>query len=185
VTNLAVDDVSASLDDLKPIHVSNSLIRLRYGGANSFLNARFRRTNDFEYFVNVIFHFILAVAALPEKPARRRRTGYSYCAGAIVRTLKRSLRLLQRWEPTIDILLSLILRIAIPLLQSTFQLVALTIDRNKVIVGQLSPFFFDFSSDLFPISFNSVPIHDFLPVRPAILTWAGRWLFRAVPNWIR
>src|SRR5450631_2470829 len=40
--------------------------------ADRFLNARFRRTDDFKYFVDVIFHFILA-AGVSEKnrPAER------------------------------------------------------------------------------------------------------------------
>jgi hypothetical protein len=59
MTNLAVDDVSTSLNDFKPIHVSDGLIRLLNRSSNCFLNARFRRADDFEYFVDVIFHFIL------------------------------------------------------------------------------------------------------------------------------
>jgi hypothetical protein len=70
MTNLAVDDVSTSLDDFEPIHAPDSLIRLSNRGADCFLNARFRRTDDFEYFVDVIFHFILEWY-FPEKPARR------------------------------------------------------------------------------------------------------------------
>jgi hypothetical protein len=74
MTNLAVDDVSASLDHFEPIHVSDSLIRLRNRSADCVLNARFRRTDDFEYFVDVIFHFVL-VAGVSQKnrPAEESR----------------------------------------------------------------------------------------------------------------
>ena len=50
MTNLTVDDVSASLDDFEPIHISNRLVRLRDRGADCFFNTSFRRTDDFEYF---------------------------------------------------------------------------------------------------------------------------------------
>jgi hypothetical protein len=74
MTNLAVDDVSASLDHFEPIHVSDSLIRLRNRSADCVLNARFRRTDDFEYFVDVIFHFILAAGvAQKNRPAEESR----------------------------------------------------------------------------------------------------------------
>jgi hypothetical protein len=49
---------------------------------------------------------------------------------------------LQRREPDIDILPGLVFRVSVPLLQTTFQLVTLTIDRCKIVIGKLSPFLF-------------------------------------------
>jgi hypothetical protein len=70
MTNLTVDDVSSSLDDFEPIHVSDSLIRLLNRSSDGFFDTRFRRTHDFEYFVDVIFHFILTADRKTGPPKR-------------------------------------------------------------------------------------------------------------------
>ena len=57
---------------------------------------------------------------------------------------------------------SLILGITIPLLQSTFEL---AVDGGQIIVRQFPPFLFDLSFNLFPISFNTVPVHGDTRVR--------------------
>jgi hypothetical protein len=41
VADLAVLDVPARLNDFKPIHISDGLVRFRYGGGNRVLDARF------------------------------------------------------------------------------------------------------------------------------------------------
>src|SRR5438067_5052496 len=65
----------------------------------------------------------------------------------------------QRRKPIIHVLAGLVLCVAIALLQSTFELVALPIDVSQVIVRQLGPLLFDLALDLFPIPFHLVPIH--------------------------
>jgi hypothetical protein len=70
MTNLAILDVSPSLDYFEPIHVSDGLTGLRDRSTNCFLDTRFRRTNDFEHFVDVIFHFILAADKKTGPPER-------------------------------------------------------------------------------------------------------------------
>ena len=57
---------------------------------------------------------------------------------------------------------SLILGITILLLQSTFEL---AVDGGQIIVRQFPPFLFDLSFNLFPISFNTVPVHGDTRVR--------------------
>jgi hypothetical protein len=69
MTNLAIHNVSASLNNFEPVHVPNSLTRVRNCRADSFFDIVFRRTNDFKYLVNVIFQFFLAVLVSPDKRA--------------------------------------------------------------------------------------------------------------------
>jgi hypothetical protein len=57
MTNFAFLNVSARLDDFKPVHVSDSLACMRNRCGDSFFDTRFRRTDDFKYFVDVVFHF--------------------------------------------------------------------------------------------------------------------------------
>src|ERR1700675_4678347 len=73
MTNLPVLNVSASFDDFKPIHVPDGLARLRNRCTDTFFDTRLRRADDFDHFVNVIFHFILAVASQIGKKARAAR----------------------------------------------------------------------------------------------------------------
>jgi hypothetical protein len=47
-----------------------------------------------------------------------------------------------------------------PLLQPTFELVALAVDGGQIIVRQFRPLLFDLSFDLFPVSFNTVPVRE-------------------------
>src|SRR5205807_9868033 len=65
----------------------------------------------------------------------------------------------QRRKPIIHVLAGLVLCVAIALLQSTFELVALPIDVSQIIVRQLGPLLFHLALDLFPIPFHLVPIH--------------------------
>jgi hypothetical protein len=60
MADLTILDMSTSLDNFKPIHIPDGFARVRNRRADRFLDACFRRANNFEYFVDVIFHFILA-----------------------------------------------------------------------------------------------------------------------------
>jgi hypothetical protein len=55
---------------------------------------------------------------------------------------------------------------AIPFLDLTFELIQMTVDLIKVVISELTPLFLHPSFELLPISFNSIPIHDFLLVIP-------------------
>jgi hypothetical protein len=57
MTDFAVLNVSARLDDFEPVHVSDSFARVRNRCADRFFDTRFGRTDDFKYFVDVVFHF--------------------------------------------------------------------------------------------------------------------------------
>jgi len=67
--------------------------------------------------------------------------------------------LLQCREPRVDVFASLILGVTVPLLQPTFELVALAVNGGQIIVSKLRPLLFDLAFDLFPIPFNTVPVH--------------------------
>src|SRR6185312_3939525 len=41
--------------------------------------------------------------------------------------------------------------------------IALAIDRGEIVVSKLAPFFLHFALELFPVSFNSVPVHGVSP----------------------
>ena len=63
------------------------------------------------------------------------------------------------FRPGVDFLLGLILCVTIALLQLTFELLALTVDRRQIVVGQLSPLLLDFAGKLLPIAFSRIPVH--------------------------
>src|SRR3954467_9024152 len=67
---------------------------------------------------------------------------------------------LLRAVPVVDILAHLVLGDAVPLLDLAFELVALAANEIQIVVGQLSPLFFDLAFDLLPISFHAIPIHS-------------------------
>jgi hypothetical protein len=104
MTHFAILNVSASLDDLKPIHIPNALVSLRNGSIDCFLNVCFRRTDNFDYFVNMICHYCSSAVAcrIRKRPAEASRFCWLCVAGArlIVRlfgifiTLARGLALL-------------------------------------------------------------------------------------------
>jgi hypothetical protein len=64
----------------------------------------------------------------------------------------------------VDILSGLVLGDAVPLLDLAFQLVTTSIDDVEVVVGKIALFLFDLALHLFPVSFNSIPIHEIPPV---------------------
>jgi hypothetical protein len=71
--------------------------------------------------------------------------------------------LLERRKPIINVLANLIFRKTISLLKPTFQLVAFAVDRSEIVVSKFAPFFLHFALELFPVTFNSVPVHGLSP----------------------
>src|SRR5580693_592721 len=67
--------------------------------------------------------------------------------------------LLQRPEPVVHVLVDLILGEAVALLQLAFELVAPALDDVEIVVGELAPFLLGGALELFPVSFDPVPIH--------------------------
>jgi len=67
-------------------------------------------------------------------------------------------------DPSIHIFADLILAQAVTLLDFALQLFALSTDRCQIVVGELAPLFFGFSSQLLPIAGNPIPIHEDLHV---------------------
>ena len=61
--------------------------------------------------------------------------------------------------PAIDLFFSLILRIAVTLLNFTDQLIAFPFDHRHIIVGQFAPLLFHFAFKLFPVAADFVFIH--------------------------
>src|ERR1700730_1853374 len=61
--------------------------------------------------------------------------------------------------PVVDVLTDLIFGQPVALLNLAFELVAFPVDRGQVVVGELGPLFLDLAFDLFPVSFNTIPIH--------------------------
>src|SRR5690606_9163480 len=62
--------------------------------------------------------------------------------------------------PVVDILAGLVLCVAIALLDFPFQLIEFAIDLVEVVVGQFAPLFLDLALDLFPVTFNAIPVHS-------------------------
>lgn len=69
---------------------------------------------------------------------------------------------LLRAVPVIDIFADLILGEAILFLNQALQLVATPGDPVEIVIGQIAPLFLHFAFDLFPVSFNAIPVHDVL-----------------------
>ena len=76
-------------------------------------------------------------------------TGKDISAGPFARELTSMSR------PRVDVFASLILGVTVP----PFELVALAINGGQIIVRQFRPLLFDLAFDLFPIPFNTVPVH--------------------------
>src|SRR5262245_66620233 len=70
---------------------------------------------------------------------------------------------LGRIEPGVDFPLGLILGIAVALLQATGELRTLAVDDVHVIVRQLAPLLLDVALELFPVTFDAVPVHCCTP----------------------
>src|SRR5262249_16003196 len=69
-----------------------------------------------------------------------------------------SQRLVGHPQPVIDLALSLILRVAIALLQTPGQLVALAFDHVEVVVGKLTPLLLHLAFEFVPIACNAIQI---------------------------
>src|SRR5215467_8386757 len=67
-------------------------------------------------------------------------------------------------QPSIDVLAHHIFGETVALLDQTFKLFALSVDLSQIVLGELAPLLFDLALDLFPISFDAVPVH-FTPPR--------------------
>jgi hypothetical protein len=59
----------------------------------------------------------------------------------------------------VDFSTNLILGIPIAFLDFAFELVTSAVDSSKVVIGELAPLLFDLARELFPTSFNPIPIH--------------------------
>jgi hypothetical protein len=73
-------------------------------------------------------------------------------------------RLRLSFQPIVYILTDFILGEAVTLLDSTFQLIALSVHLRKIVVGELAPLLLDLALGLFSVSFNTVPIHRSLRI---------------------
>src|SRR5262245_48969919 len=72
-------------------------------------------------------------------------------------------------DPVIDLALGLILGVAVALLQTTGELGALALDDIQIVVGELAPFLLGLTLELFPVTFDAIPIHVESPIRRLIL----------------
>src|SRR5258708_32295343 len=72
---------------------------------------------------------------------------------------KRNKQLLQPSEPGVNLFAGLVFSIAVALLETTLQLVALAGDRGEIIISHFAPRLLDLAFYLFPRSFSSVPVH--------------------------
>src|SRR4051812_14841593 len=48
------------------------------------------------------------------------------------------------------------------LLQGSFQLIPASVDDAKIIIGQFTPLRLGLALELFPVTFNTIPVHDIL-----------------------
>jgi hypothetical protein len=67
------------------------------------------------------------------------------------------------FEPGIDLALGLVPRHAVALLKPAAELRALTLDDVEIVVGEFAPLLLNLAFELFPIAFNSIPIHRVSP----------------------
>jgi hypothetical protein len=64
------------------------------------------------------------------------------------------------FQPGIDVFPDLVLRDPVPFLDYSFQLIAMTLDFVQVVVGEITPLLFDLAFELFPVTFDAIPVHD-------------------------
>jgi hypothetical protein len=67
-------------------------------------------------------------------------------------------------EPGVDLAFGFVLGHAIALLESAAELCALALDHVEIVIGELTPLLLNFAFELFPIAFDTIPIHRFAPV---------------------
>src|ERR1051326_1695477 len=68
-------------------------------------------------------------------------------------------RLLRHPQPVVHFLADLIFGIAVAILDLAFQLIATPIHDRQVVVREFSPFLLDLALELFPVTFDAIPIH--------------------------
>jgi hypothetical protein len=66
---------------------------------------------------------------------------------------------LEARQPIIDLIYYLVLSVSILMLQSTFQLLTVTLNYIKIIVSEFSPLSLGFALENFPVSFDTIPVH--------------------------
>src|SRR5271169_1270358 len=66
-------------------------------------------------------------------------------------------------EPVVNVLAHAVLGEAVALLDLAFELIALAVDQGQIVVGELAPLLLDLALGLFPVSFDTVPIHSSSP----------------------
>ena len=67
-----------------------------------------------------------------------------------------------RAQPRIDVFSHLVLRKAVSFLDDALKLVATTGDPVEIIVSEIAPFLLHAAFQLFPVSFNAIPVHKYL-----------------------
>src|SRR5262245_1646821 len=67
------------------------------------------------------------------------------------------------FEPGVDLALGLVPRHAVALLKPAAELRAFTLDDVEIVVGEFAPLLPSLAFELFPIAFNSIPIHRVSP----------------------
>src|SRR5215831_1405338 len=67
------------------------------------------------------------------------------------------------FEPDVDLALGLVPRHAVAPLKPAAELRALTLDDVEIVVGEFAPLLLNLAFELFPIAFNSIPIHRVSP----------------------
>src|SRR3954454_7892389 len=65
-------------------------------------------------------------------------------------------------EPRVDLTLGVILRDTIALLKPAGEFRPFALDHVEVVVGELAPLLLSLAFELFPVAFNTVPIHCLL-----------------------
>ena len=66
-------------------------------------------------------------------------------------------------NPIVDVLFDLIFRDTVPLLNFPLELITAARDLVQVVVGQVAPPLLDLAFQLFPVSLDSIPVHDLSP----------------------
>ena len=75
--------------------------------------------------------------------------------------------------PIIDLLLHHVLGMTVALLDLAFELLALAVNRGKVVVSELAPLFLDLSDELLPVTFDTIPINETLLIKVYTLGETG------------
>src|SRR5215213_7489189 len=71
------------------------------------------------------------------------------------------LLLVNTLEPGVDLAFGFVLGHAIALLESATEFCALALDHVEIVIGELTPLLLNFAFELFPIAFDTIPIHRF------------------------